>query len=298
MIQMLKRQRSTKSSSVLECLAVLSTTWCAIACVDSSEDPMDEATTSANTSGTGGAATTSADTTADGATTSSGPDTSDAIACPTPTEALIMDFTYEPSGDGSQASFGDFTETFSGGTFVYPNAEEMTMYPLTSDITDDNWHITGTVGEYSGFGLFFNECTKFDASAFDGIEFTISGDVGMGKTIDFRVGTAADTVSHEWLHANGQTAEPANFGRCLPPGSNQYDGSCSEPVVTVTVTETPTVVTVLWDDLTGGSPEASVTPSELTSISWALPAPAGVDTQAVTTYSVDLVVDDLRFVSQ
>jgi hypothetical protein len=226
-----------------------------------------------------------------------GPDTSDAIACPTPEDSSILDFTHL-SGDGVQASFGDFVETFSGGTFVYPNTEQMTMYPLTSDVTQDNWHITGTVGEYSGFGLYFENCTKFDASAFDGIEFTISGDVGLGTTVDLRVGTAANSVSHEWLHENGQADEPANFGRCIPPGSNQYDGSCSEPHFTVTVTESPSVVTVLWDDLTGGSPEASVTPSELTSISWALPAPAGVDTENVTTYSVDLVVDDLRFSSQ
>jgi hypothetical protein len=86
-----------------------------------------------------------------------------------------MDFTYDPSGDDAQASFGDFTETFSGGTFVYPNTEEMTEYPLASDITEDNWHITGEVGAYSGFGLFFQDCTKFEASAFDGIEFTVNG---------------------------------------------------------------------------------------------------------------------------
>jgi hypothetical protein len=39
-----------------------------------------------------------------------------------------------------------------------------------------------------------------------------------------------------------------------------------------------------------------VTPSELTSIAWALPAPAGVGTESVTTYSVDLVIDDLKLV--
>lgn len=227
-----------------------------------------------------------------------GPDTSDAIACPTPEDALILDFTYNPEGDGIQASFGDFTETFSGGTFVYPSAEQMTMYALTSDVTADNWHITGTVGDYSGFGLYFENCTKFDASTFDGIQFTISGDVGMGTTLDFRVGTAANTVSHEWLHDNGQTDEPPNFGRCIPPGANQYDGSCSEPSVKVTVTDTPSTITILWDELEGGSPDATVTPSELTSIAWSLPAPAGVGTEGVTTYSVDLVIDDLRFVSQ
>ena len=209
-----------------------------------------------------------------------------------------MDFTYDASGDSAQATFGDFTQTFSGGTFVYPNEETMPLYPLTSDVTEDHWHITGEVGDYSGFGLFFQDCAKFDASAFDGIQFTISGDVGMGTTLEFRVGTAADAVSHEWLHENGQTAEPANFGRCLPPGDNQYDGNCSEPKVTVTVTESPEVVTVFWDDLTGGSPESSVAPSELTSVAWALPAPAGVGTEGVTTYSVDLVVDDLKFVAK
>ena len=58
------------------------------------------------------------------------------------------------------------------------------------------------------------------------------------------------------------------------------------------------MITVLWGDLQRGSPEATVTPTELTSISWALPAPSGVDTTNVTTYSVDVVIDDLRFVSQ
>jgi hypothetical protein len=129
----------------------------------------------ASTSGMGGAETVGTDTAGGttNATAGTGPDTSDAIACPTPVDALILDFTYDPSGDGAQATFGDFAQTFSGGTFVYPNEETMPMYPLTSDVTGDNWHITGTVGDYSGFGLFFQDCTKLDASAFDGIEFTI-----------------------------------------------------------------------------------------------------------------------------
>jgi hypothetical protein len=268
----------------------------ASACVDTEADP-DDGRTEDDSSERERSVRDMADAAAN-ASAGAAPDTSDAIACPTPEDSLILDFTYDPSGDGVQASFGDFTETFSGGTFVYPNTEQMTTYPLTSDVTGDNWHITGMVGEYSGFGLYFEECTKFDASEFDGIEFTISGTVGKGTTLDFRVGTAANTVSHEWLHENGQTEEPANFGLCVPPGTNQYDGSCTEPSVTVTVTESPSVVTVLWDDLTGGSPEDSVTPSELTSIAWTLPAPAGVDTEAVSTYPVDLVVDDVRFVSQ
>lgn len=287
-----RREASTAS----RWFVALCATFCANACVDSSPSPEDMgAGDDGATEGTGGTASTGG---ATNATDGPGPDTSNAIACPAPKDPLIMDFASDPSGDGVQATFGDFTETFSGGTFVYPNEETMPLYPLTSDVTEGNWHITGEVGDYSGFGLFFQDCTKFDASAFDGIEFTISGDIGMGSTLEFRVGTAADTVSHEWLYANGQTAEPVNFGRCIPPGTNQYDGSCSEPKVTVTVTDTPTKTTVLWEDLTGGSPEAFVTPSELTSVAWALPAPSGVGTGGVITYSVDVVIDDLKFVSK
>ena len=286
-----------EASNLARCFFALCTSLCVNACVDSSprSEEMAGGEDGATAMGTGGTASAAG---ATNATAGPGPDTSKAIACPTPTDSLIMDFTDDPSGEGVQATFGDFTETFSGGTFVYPSEETMPLYPLTSDVTEGDWHITGEVGDYSGFGLFFQDCTKFDASAFDGIEFTIRGDVGMGNTLEFRVGTAANTVSHEWLHENGQTAEPVNFGRCIPPGSNQYDGSCTEPKVSVTVTDTPEVVTVLWEDLTGGSPESFVTPSELTSIAWALPAPSGVGTESVITYSVDLVIDDLRFVDE
>ena len=58
------------------------------------------------------------------------------------------------------------------------------------------------------------------------------------------------------------------------------------------MTSTPTAVSVLWSDISGGSPEASVaTPAEITSISWTLPWSSGG-----ATYPVDLVIDDLSFI--
>ncbi|MFZ5890231.1 MAG: hypothetical protein ACOY0T_04105 [Myxococcota bacterium] len=219
-----------------------------------------------------------------------------AVACGK-AEALISDFTYvEGTSKADQVTFGDFVNTFSGGTYVYPNGTA--MYPLTSDVTKSNWHITGTVGDYSGVGLFFNNCSKVDASAFSGISFTISGTLPSGmSTMHLTVGTAGNDIPSAWLHANvsGNT-DPPNFGRCTPATSNKYDGSCNPPGADFSVTSTPTTLTFKWADLKGGKPEPSVNPAEITLIAMSFTAPAGVGTASVVTYPVDITIDDLKFV--
>lgn len=250
---------------------------------------------------TGGSTGTTGGSTGTGGTTSA----NGAFACPTPTAALITDFTLpEKATSTADASFGDFTTTFSGGTFVYPSAG---TYPLTSDVSKDNWHVTGNVGDYSGLGLYFSgvdpvssmpgNCSKFDASAFKGIQFTISGST-MGSSVTLQVGTAGDDVASSWLNAhkaNTTDADKApNFGRCMPV-SGQYDGTCGAPGKVIQISTTPTVVKVLWAELLGGKPETTVNPTELTFISWILPNPAGVGTAPVP-YMADVTIDDLQFI--
>lgn len=229
--------------------------------------------------------------------------------CPPITQALIIDFTSsapaappDAGGDAApppapiadSASFGDFTSTFSGSTFVYPGVG--TAYPVTSDVSMNDWHLSGSLGDYSGFGIAFANCYLVDASAYDGIAFTISGSVPMGDSITLNVGTAANDVSHVWLNATNMPDPmlPANAGRCIPAAS-QYDGSCGAPNVTVPVTAAPTTVEVTWAELTGGQPASTVNPAEITSLSWNFPAPPGAGTATPTPYDVDVVIDDLRF---
>jgi hypothetical protein len=226
-----------------------------------------------------------------------------AKACPTPTMGLITDFTYTagPMSKTDLITFGTFTpDSLSGGTFIFPSPAEVPtpMYPLTSDVTGSNWHIEGPIGNYSGFGLFLQDCQKIDASAFKGIRFTVSGTVAMGSTITLAVGTAADEIAASWHNARKATgvADKEGFGRCMPASENQYDGSCAAPSKAVPVTPTPTPVTVLWSELTGGKPQPGVTSSEITSISWSFPPPAGAGTDAAVPYDADIVIDDLEFV--
>jgi hypothetical protein len=222
---------------------------------------------------------------------STGTSATDGIACPPVSPApLITDFTYAPSDAGmpdpTQARFGG-SGTWQGGTAVWTNSAT----PFTSDVTQGNWHITGTVDNYSGFNLYFDNCNHIDASAYKGIKFTISGSLG-GGTLRMGVGTLNDAVAASWLIANGDTAAKAtDAGRCVPKtGTGKYSQTdCKDPEAAIAVTATPTPVTLAWGDFTGGKPVPNVEPTDIISIYWYF-------VWSTTSYPVDITIDDLSFV--
>jgi hypothetical protein len=276
---------------------------------------------SSNTSGNGGA---SGGSTSGGGESGSGgaggamgaitdnPEFGFKVPCPPPAQALILDFSSaggSPSADagGADASapapvrdttFGTFGVSLAGGTYSYPGDG---TWPIGSDVAQGNWHLTGNVGTFSGFGIYIGGCNVLDASAYDGISFTVSGNVAMGNALSMNVATSANDISHVWLNtvAMPPPATPVgvNSGRCIPASNNQFDGSCASPTVSVPVTVEPATVTVLWSQLTGGVPSASVNPSEITSISWSFPPPPGAgDPVNAMPYPIDIVIDDIGFV--
>jgi alpha-L-fucosidase len=210
----------------------------------------------------------------------------DGTLCPLPATPLITDFTYAPpdggTADTTRVPFGG-NGSLAGSEYVYPAA-------ITSDVSLSAWHITGTVGTYSGFGLYFDSCNRVDASKYKGISFKISGSMGDNQ-LTLGVATLNDSMASGWINTHGgNSTDP---GRCIPTsGTGQYsEQGCSTPTKTIPVTSSETVVNVLWSDFAGGAPEASVlTPAEITSISWTLPWSGG------TPYPVDIVIDDLSFI--
>jgi hypothetical protein len=227
--------------------------------------------------------------------------TDDGVLCPLPTMALMSDFTFVTPDGGTDAAVAMDTvhfgsgAGFAGGEFYYPTTGN---YAVTSNVSNNNWHMTGTLGDYSGFGLFFDNCTRLNASAYRGISFTISGSVPQGNMITMGIGTLNNVIAASWLNTHGGdgTLKP---GRCIPTsGTTQYSQTtCADSTKTVPVTATPTTVTILWNDFIGGKPEAGVTPSDIISVYWFFPPPAGAGTATPTTYPVDLVIDDLSFVA-
>jgi hypothetical protein len=255
------------------------------------------------TGGGGSGGGSSAGTSGAGTTGSGGSGAvSEGVMCYPVTMPLITDFTYNPDGGAmDQVTFGDFATTLSGGEFAYPPATS--MYPLTSSVTGNNWHLTGNIGDYSGFGLYYTAnsmaCNRLNAMAYRGISFTISGTV-MGNSLTFEVDTIENTIAPSWLITHGApttaTTEP---GHCIPnPAAvNQYaQTDCVPPTIAVPVTATPTMRTVLWSDFTTGKPRMAPNPANIVGIRWILPNPPGVATTGVTPYQADIVIDNLSFV--
>jgi hypothetical protein len=241
---------------------------------------------------------------ADGAADARAPDASDGpgngfstydgVLCPRPAQ-LITDFTYVAGGGGTTTAvpFGNGTG-FSGTEFVYPLSG---IWPVTSDVTGNNWHISGNLGDYSGFGLTFDGCSRVDASAFRGISFTISGSVAQGGMVTMGVSTLNDTIASSWLNTHGGDGSLLP-GRCIPStGTNRYtQSSCWDAAAVIPVQAVPTVRTILWSDFTGGKPESGVTPSDILAVYWFFPPPVGAGTVTPTPYPVDIVIDNLAFV--
>jgi hypothetical protein len=209
--------------------------------------------------------------------------------CPVPAEPLLTDFTYATGATSTtEVHFGDAT-TLEGGQFVYPTSGS---FALTSDVTQSNWHISGTVGDYSGFGLVFYNCSVANAAKYKGIKFTVSGTVGNTNPMTFGVTTLNSSITIEWIVAHNETS--TDPGRCVPTSgtSKYYEQGCVDPTFSFTVGATPATVSALWTDFTGGSPDAYVkTPNEIIHVYWRFPWASGY-----ATYPVDIVVDDISFI--
>jgi len=228
-----------------------------------------------------------------------GTDTGPPVICPPPVpmtlctpatpvnNALVSDFTAEA---GVPIVFGAYAAPIWGGVYVYPSTipdpcsdAGPAMFPITSDLSAGNWHISGTVGIYSGFGLWWN-CTSggrdhavcaIDASAYSGIQFSIRGNAGPMGTLGLAISTADDSA------VSTDMAKPS-CGTCTA-------AMCASPSVNVPVSATAATVTLRWSDFTGGAPNA-LDPAKITGIAFTLPW------GGTGTHAADVTIDDIRFV--
>ncbi len=247
-----------------------------VACVTEDSDPADGDGGTGGVSGDTGGVDTAGGATGTGTT---------ATACPPIEAALLTDFTMQDGGDGVQATFGTPPDTFAGGTFQYPDT-------IVSDVTNDNWHVSGTVSDYTGFSFYFqDDCSPVDASAYEGFSFTISGTLPEGRTLQMWVGTSANTVSYDWLVAHDSPEVKLSSGTCVPASDNQYDGTCENGQATVAVEAAAQTIELTWAQFTGGKPESSLDPSEITGFGFRLSWSGATD----ASYDFDITLDDFGF---
>jgi hypothetical protein len=210
-----------------------------------------------------------------------------AAGCPTVMPALITDFATGTAPDATNMRFGG-SGLLSGGGSVWGG--------LTSEIVQGAWHISGTVIDYAGLNLYIDNCSPWNASAFKGISFTISGTAANQATpLTFGAPTIEDTPSAAWLISKGDTqAKATDLGSCTPSSGNgrYYHPGCNDPTKSVAVPTVATPINVLWTDFSGGQPSATPKPDQITGIyfnlSWGGTGSA--------TYPADFTIDDLKFI--
>jgi hypothetical protein len=221
---------------------------------------------------------------------------------PTAADVTIMDWENVATG-ATTSSFLDYKDgTYGGGTFEYPSASpcDQTIH-LCPNFDGKNWHIKGTVHDYSGIGVYFNKGVIWDVSMFAGISFDISGAFAMagdaGTIPAASVTFGVTDIRHEVdsAHtADGRTT----CGTCVPSAGNEYDGSCVAPTKVVTLTSTPVTTALHWLDISGARrppnfSSESPDPTQISHITWVFPwGGAGS-----TPYTVDVTIDNLKYLT-
>jgi len=151
-------------------------------------------------------------------------------------------------------------QSFFGGPYVYPAVNPCAdaaapAYPL-AQTTKDEWNVTGTVGTWSGFGLWFAPC-MVDLSVYKGISITIWGEVGDTHRVTLNANTSENSPPDKCL---------TNVGTCSGGAAG-----CRSASVELEVPSIPgTPVTVLWSDFANGLPHAGVNPTQITGLNFAL----------------------------
>lgn len=160
----------------------------------------------------------------------------------------------------------------AGGTAVVPGPGPI---GITEDMTASNWHITGWVGQ-SASAFVMNFVCLIDASAYDGVEFTLKGNAGTPSTLTMQAAFAGD--------------EPGDY---VVPGMglcNSGLGACSAPFAMINVPATVATVQVPWTAFTGGKPVSALDPKQLVLFRWSF-------ISRPTPYPVDVTLDDMKFYS-
>jgi hypothetical protein len=223
------------------------------------------------------------------------------VAVAAATDVNILDWT-GASGTTAPTFGGYMPGTYGGGTYEYPGPAagspcDPTMH-LCPNFDGQNWHITGRVRNYSGFGIYLT--SKTDASMFTGLQFDIQGTFTATGAGDGGVAAASVTMSVTDSPHEVDSAHTADgrmtCGTCAPANGNEYDGTCATPSKVITLAATATPTTVKWIDLTGGRRPPSFTgespnPAQLTAIAFSLPWTG----TGAAEYNVDITIDNLKY---
>lgn len=197
---------------------------------------------------------------------------------PAPADGLLIDFgTYTTRTTAGGGAWGDMgLRQITGGTSVYSGD---TASALTIVVENEELHLTATMAApqaYTGVVLWFSPCVN--ASAFRGLTFPVSGDLG-GATMLVKAQTSPD-----------YPVDVTNAkGKCEYPREDMKFTTCQQPTVTIDeLSQSPFALT--WAEFTGGTPVATLDPAQLLGFELQFQCQAG-------NCALDVSVGDVRFIA-
>lgn len=194
----------------------------------------------------------------------------------TAVDPLVLDFSaFNPTSN--QAMFGVFGTSFAGGTYQYPAA-------ITSTFTGGNWHLTGPVMDYSGFGLYLS--CKSNVAGFTGLQMDISGTFTSGG-----VGDDGGLLDAHMTIGISQPADQFDTAHATELSWGTCTANCNAPVRNIQLTPTTTTVDLPWTSFGGGTPVGPLDPTAITGIFFTFPWSGASTAQ----YTVDVTIDNIQF---
>ena len=224
--------------------------------------------------------------------TTEGDGTSDATEMPTTDEPGCSEMP-APSEQITAFDNWDLTEFtwgeephLTGGYFTYAG-DDSVLEPFLSE-EEPELRLIGNVQSYFGIGLWFGPCV--DASEYLGISFTITGELGDPEAVE------EDPLLNGEVELQLQTSK--NYvidtenakGECE---GSWAEGTCKSNVAIVPVDDAEPLVELLWEDFTGGVPEATVNPRQLLGLQWQFNCE---ESEGGPGCDMDVTIDNVQFI--
>jgi hypothetical protein len=199
---------------------------------------------------------------------------------PAPGDGMLVDFeTYTPRTATGGGAWGDMgLGQITGGTSVYSfTAASALTIPIVAENGELGLSATmAEVRDYTGLVLWFAPCV--DASAFSGLTFPISGDLGGGSLL-VKAQTSPD-YPVDVTNAKGKCAFEREADRFT---------TCQQPTATISaLTENPVVLE--WAEFVGGIPVPAVDTAQLLGLELQFACNAG-------DCAFDVSIGDVRFIA-
>ncbi len=202
---------------------------------------------------------------------------------PAPNEEITAfdNFDWE-AGDGSWGTEPNLT----GGYFTYAGTGSE-LQPYLSE-EEPQLRLIGNVQNYFGFGLWFGPCV--DASQYLGISFTIKGELGDPAAVEEDPLLNGEVELQIQTSKNYVVDEENKKGECT---GSWDDGTCKSNSVVVELDDSEPLVEILWEDFSGGVPEATVSPNQLLGLQWQFNCE---EVEGGPGCDMDITIDDVQFI--